>query len=619
MAAVAAVAGGPAAHSAPPAGKAAAAVPAPVTPPPATAPAGAAVDPKVKTLLDYLEKDAYGKKLATPFWVSRAMGVISMARLPRASATAKLLDVCERDKHDVVRLLAWQAVLARAADLDAKERTRWLSATLALADKDAFAGSLRVALLDVLAAAPPTARAKRAWEKLYAEASAWEPQDMPTLDALGRSASVWRSLPLVERLIKDLVDPNACVRAEYVLHAAGCDTLLARSTLKPTVFESLNPDRQHPGATELWAKAQGNAAAWLTKHRGEWKEPTAVAGEPWKLLQPLYVAAPVPLDQVDPQDPLWTADLELGRADVGQIEVVFVVDATGSMGEVLDWLRRDVARVSQAFALLSKEAPNLGVVFYRDVDAPFREGFYKDAAAPVVRLLPLTYKVKDLLPKLGETTAEGGGDIPEAVLDGLTAAVDGMKWSKAKAGVSASPGGKPAGTAQPAGTGKMLVLIGDAPPKPGTEPRCEETARRAAAAGIKVYACKVTTADGRNDLTSFDGIAKAGGGSTVDASFTRLTDFRVIGPNGRPMATQTINRPEAQLVVASGSAEQPPGERILAHLLSDLINPEYKDRVDPLARTLLAHVQPKSEPEKRLPFPANTPPLPQTTYDAQKR
>src|SRR5687768_13375238 len=82
--------------------------------------AGPSSNPKVNTLLEYLERDAYGKKLAAPFWVTRAMGVISMARLPQPTVTTKLLEVMEKDKHDIVRLLAWQAILSRAPSLDVK-------------------------------------------------------------------------------------------------------------------------------------------------------------------------------------------------------------------------------------------------------------------------------------------------------------------------------------------------------------------------------------------------------------------------------------------------------------------------------------------------------------------
>jgi hypothetical protein len=614
----------------PPAGETPPGTPAPPAKPPAEPhrPRTPAEEAKVTQRLDYLEKDAYGKKLTAPFWVSRAMGVISMARLPRPSVTTRLLEVCETDKQDVVRLLAWQAVLARAADLDAKLHKRWVAAALSLAEKDGFRGEMRVALLDALATAPPSVRGRRVWEKIYAEANAWEPQDIAALNALGRALTVWRSKTLVDKLVTDLADPNNGPRAEFVLHAAGCDVKTAHDSLDPKVFDSLNPDRRHPSSGDLWKLVQTDARAWLDKNKAQWKEPNAIEGEPWRALKPLYVGAPVPLEEVDPKDPLWTADLEIGRADLGQIEAVFVVDATGSMQEVLDWLRRDVARVMLAFGLLAKESPKLGLVFYRDKDVP-----------PVVISVPMTYKLADLGPKLAEIKAQGGGDIPEAVLDGLTAAVDGMKWSKAKGVADRTPapdrarpaGATPVTTAAPPAravnpnavsqsVGKLVILVGDAPPKPGTLPECEAVAKRAAAAGIKVYACKVTTADGRNDLSDFDAIAKAGSGTTVDATFAPLVNFKVVDTaTGKLIPLQTIARPEAQLVVATGSAEQPPGERILTHVLSDLISPQYKDRVEPLSRTLVSYVQPKSEPEKRLAFPGNTPPLNRTTYDSQKK
>jgi hypothetical protein len=68
-------------------------------------------------------------------------------------------------------------------------------------------------------------------------------------------------------------------------------------------------------------------------------------------------------------------------------------------------------------------------------------------------------------------------------------------------------------------------------------------------------------------------------------------------------------RPEAQLVVPGAADLEPPGEKILTLIISDAINPAYRDRVAPLARTLLAFTARPSKPEKRLPFPANTPPL----------
>ena len=51
---------------------------------PQTKPSSTAPDPareqKVKKLLDYLE-DEYAKKTAAPYWVTRAMGTVSLARI----------------------------------------------------------------------------------------------------------------------------------------------------------------------------------------------------------------------------------------------------------------------------------------------------------------------------------------------------------------------------------------------------------------------------------------------------------------------------------------------------------------------------------------------------------
>jgi Mg-chelatase subunit ChlD len=547
---------------------------------------------KVELLLDYLEKD-YAKKAVAPYWVSRSMGVISLARSPRPTATTKLLDILEKDKHDVVRLLAFQAVLARVDQLDAKSHTRWMAATTALAEKGAFNGALRITLLDVLASAPPTQKSRRIWNQLYTDVSAWEPQDIPVLDALGRTLTAWKSGAMAQDLIKQLADPNSCVRAEYVLHAAGCNTKLARDHLNPEVFNPTSTSRVHPSSSELWRTVQQEVSTWFQGDRANWKEITQVPEETRKQLKPMYVAAPIPRDQIDYDDKFWTADLELGMADLDQFDVVFTVDATGSMGDVLTWLRRDMARVMKAMNVLCKEPPKIGVVFYRDQGDVF-----------VTKSLPLTTRLADLEPGLLQMTADGGGDIPEAIKEALDVTMNKMNWS----------------TARRKNGGRIAILIGDAPPKPGTEEACAEIAKKGAEKGIKLYACKVTTVEGHNDLAVFDALATAGGGSTVAVTFGRLSFNRFIDlATKREIPLQTIDRPEAQLIVAPAGADQAPGEKILTHVLADAINRQYRDRVEPLAQTLLAYAQLKSEPEKRLVFAANTPPLALTKFNSQKK
>jgi hypothetical protein len=58
--------------------------------------------------------------------------------------------------------------------------------------------------------------------------------------------------------------------------------------------------------------------------------------------------------------------------------------------------------------------------------------------------------------------------------------------------------------------------------------------------------------------------------------------------------------------VAGEAADGSPGDQILALLVADAINPQYRDRVEPLARTLLAACAAPADPERRLGFAPNT-------------
>ncbi|HEX8912210.1 MAG TPA: hypothetical protein VF796_07605, partial [Humisphaera sp.] len=186
-----------------------------------------------------------------------------------------------------------------------------------------------------------------------------------------------------------------------------------------------------------------------------------------------------------------------------------------------------------------------------------------------------------------------GGDIPEAVSEALTAAADTIKWNvKAKK------------------TAKICVLIGDAPPHEGTEAACQATVKRMKEdKGIRTYTVKVTSPLAHNNLETFDQIAAAGGGRAVDVDFQPISRVRFIGPDDKEIPLQSIDRPEAQLTIPPPTAGgEAPGEKILVGILADLINPGYRDRVDPLVRTLLANTSLRAEPEKRLAYVANTPP-----------
>jgi hypothetical protein len=115
------------------------------------------------------------------------------------------------------------------------------------------------------------------------------------------------------------------------------------------------------------------------------------------------------------------------------LDVVFVIDATGSMDWVIAEVRRrviDIADATRSLVPLTR----FGVVAYRDYDDP----------EFTVREQPLTFSLARLGRFLDALEAKGGGSWQEAVRAGVAAAVERAGWR---------PGAR-----------RVVVLIGDAPP-----------------------------------------------------------------------------------------------------------------------------------------------------------
>lgn len=117
----------------------------------------------------------------------------------------------------------------------------------------------------------------------------------------------------------------------------------------------------------------------------------------------------------------------------GGLDVVFVVDATGSMDWVIDEVK---ARISDLVTTVRSLVPTarFGMVAYRDTDEP---GF-------LTKTQRLTYSTKKLTTFLHDLTAQGGGDMYEDILDGLKQGIDETGWR--------------------AGARRIVILVGDAGP-----------------------------------------------------------------------------------------------------------------------------------------------------------
>ncbi len=119
-----------------------------------------------------------------------------------------------------------------------------------------------------------------------------------------------------------------------------------------------------------------------------------------------------------------------------RIEVCFVLDTTSSMTGLIEGAKQKIWSIANQF-VSAKPAPELkfGLVAFRDRGDEY-----------VVRSHPLSDDIDSIYAKLREFRAEGGGDTPESVNEGLEAAVREMPWS------------------QDGRVLKIIFLVGDAPP-----------------------------------------------------------------------------------------------------------------------------------------------------------
>jgi hypothetical protein len=118
------------------------------------------------------------------------------------------------------------------------------------------------------------------------------------------------------------------------------------------------------------------------------------------------------------------------------LDVVFVIDATGSMDWVIEEVKdriEDIAQIVRSLVPIAR----FGFVAYRDDDDP----------EFTTRVQPLTYSTGKLNRYLRALEAKGGGDWFEAIDEGLADAIEESGWRM--------------------GARKLIIVIGDAPMREG--------------------------------------------------------------------------------------------------------------------------------------------------------
>ena len=142
-----------------------------------------------------------------------------------------------------------------------------------------------------------------------------------------------------------------------------------------------------------------------------------------------------------------------------RLDLVFMVDATGSMGDEIAKLKVSMRQMAQQIAdLPSRPELCYALVAYRDRGDAF-----------LTRSLDFTDDLSAFQAELARLQAAGGGDTPEALNEALHEVVHGLSWRAEAA--------------------RLVVLVADAPPHLDYGgPQYDRDMQAALAKGIKIFA-----------------------------------------------------------------------------------------------------------------------------------
>lgn len=431
------------------------------------------------------------------------------------------------------------------------------------------------------AAAPSPGLSRLATEALasvYPNREHWM-QKVVLLLSLGTS---WHpaGTPMVLQAIRDK-DPRLCafgIEALARTDAALLPKLATAELMEELIARQLTRSNAHLQervllALSRLAPAAGakDRAAWTTWWNGA---KATFAPEPWAK------------EEANDSKGAATSATAQRAFDLYQtgLDLAICIDSTGSMQPTIDAL---AGALDEMVDILDGISPKLrlAIVQYKDY-ADFGK-----AGAKVVQ--PFTKNVRAARKNLGDLNADGGGDLPEAVLGGLTVTLDPkMNWQM--------------------DANKLLVLIGDAPPHPAEASKCVDIVRMAhdapgSAPGKAVTGPKTTTTptpfltscigvflelkgklreqEGYREFMDsqkrmredFTQIAAAGGGTFVDVTFTFTDEQPKEKPKNKEKAKE--QQRDAGRSIASAATR-----KIVEHILVLSFGEQHKEAMREFVR-----------------------------------
>lgn len=149
-----------------------------------------------------------------------------------------------------------------------------------------------------------------------------------------------------------------------------------------------------------------------------------------------------------------------------KMDIMFVVDTTGSMGDELMFLQTEFTAIAEE---VGTDNTRFSINFYRD-----------DGDAYTTKRYPFSSDVKQIQQKLNSESASGGGDLPEAVAEILDETIHDGGWSEDSV--------------------KLMFLIFDAPPHEGKQEMISKAINTAAENGIRIIPVVSSNSDRNTEL-----------------------------------------------------------------------------------------------------------------------
>jgi len=212
------------------------------------------------------------------------------------------------------------------------------------------------------------------------------------------------------------------------------------------------------------------------------------------------------------------------------VDIAFVVDATGSMSDEIDFLKIELEDVIRnTFAQHTDLDLHVGSVFYRDRGDEY-----------LSRHIDFQTDLLKVLNFIKLQRAGGGGDMPEAVDAALQTALDSLHWSR---------------TAR----SRILFLVLDAPPHDEAREKMFELIQKAASRGVRIVPVVCSGADKSTEFI-MRSIALA-----TNGDYVFLTDDSGVGGSHIKPTTDVFNveffnslleRVIKQMVFANKCSEQ---------------------------------------------------------------